>query len=167
MEKVLLLYYTEGGNTQEVAEKIAAKLGSDVDVVAVEDATVEQCSEYSNLILGTPTTGLGELPDGWDSFLPELAEADLSGKTIALFGLGDGEGFGDNFVDAMGHIANELKDKGCTLVGQVSSEGYNFSDSIALDGDNFVGLAIDEDNEPEQTDDRVNAWVEEIINKFN
>jgi flavodoxin I len=52
------------------------------------------------------------------------------------------------------------------LLGKVSPEGYTFQDSEALEGGLFLGLPIDEDFEPELTDDRLNCWVEQLNKEF-
>jgi flavodoxin I len=39
---------------------------------------------------------------GREEFLPQLVDVDFSGKTVALFGLGNQDKSPDEFVDAMG-----------------------------------------------------------------
>ncbi len=73
----------------------------------IKKASVDDLLNYDVLILGSPTYGDGELPglttgnqnESWEEFLPTLSGADFSGKTVALFGLGDQVGYGDNFVE--------------------------------------------------------------------
>ncbi len=125
---------------------------------------------YDVLILGSPTYGDGELPglscgnqtEGWEEFLPTLAGADFSGKTIALYGLGDQEGYPDNFVDAIGMIYDAFGDCGAKFIGFTHNEGYTFNRSKALMDDKFVGLVLDEDNQKTLTEMRLNDWLSEI-----
>ena len=47
--------------------------------------------------------------------------------------------------------------------GQWSTEGYDFEASKGMaDDTHFVGLGIDEDRQPELTDERVKAWCKQI-----
>ena len=62
----------------------------------------------------------------------------------------------------MGLIYEGIKDKGCNFVGRVSTADYNFSSSVAVVDNEFIGLALDEVNEDYKTDDRINAWIESI-----
>ena len=51
---------------------------------------------------------------------------------------------------------------GANLIGKVSTEGYTYDDSKSIIDCKFCGLAIDEDNESELTDQRFQAWVQQI-----
>lgn len=163
MNKTCIIYGSSTGTCQGIAEKIANKLGiaaSDVyDVANIDSATPDA---YQNLLLGTSTWGAGELQDDWYDGLEKLKGANLSGKTIALFGCGDCESYGDTFCGAMGEIYNGLKDSGAKFVGQVPADGYSYEDSEAVVDGKFVGLALDDVNEDDKTDERIDSWVNEI-----
>ncbi len=164
MNKTIVIYGSTTGTCQAIAEKIAGKLQVEaVDVQAISQDTVDS---YANLILGTSTWGAGELQDDWYDGLKVLQGADLSGKTIAIFGCGDCESYGDTFVSAMGELYNGLKDSGANFIGRVSADGYNFSDSEAVIDGEFVGLALDEVNEDDKTDGRIEAWIDAIKDKL-
>ncbi|MFV0505174.1 MAG: flavodoxin [Bacteroidales bacterium] len=160
MKKIGVFYGTSTGNTENVAELIAKGMGATTYDVA--DSPIGAVAECEVLILGTSTLGIGDLQDDWDDFLPKLKDADLDGKTVALFGLGDADSYPDSFVDGMGIIYNVLKDKGCTIVGAVDTEGYDYDESIAEVDGQFVGLVIDEDNESDKTNARIDSWIELI-----
>ena len=51
-------------------------------------------------------------------------------------------------------------------MGYWSAEGYEFNESKALKDGKFVGLAIDEDNQSELTDSRIESWVAQIKPAF-
>lgn len=168
MEKIAILFGSSTGNTESVAEIIADKIGNEnVVVFNIADISVSEIQLYKNLIFGASTWGIGELQDDWDTFLPHLASEDLSGKKVAFFGLGDAESYGDSFVDAMGLIYEEIKDKGAEIIGQVSTTEYNFDDSRAVFDGKFIGLPLDEDNEDNLTDNRIDNWLKELLPKFN
>ena len=164
MSKIAIIYGSSSGNTQNVAETMAEKLsGEDVTLLDVAKVNIKDIEEYPNLILGTSTWGLGDLQDDWETFLPKLASTNLQNKTIALFGLGDSGSYPDTFVDGMGIIYNTIKDKNIDLIGKVSVDDYEFDDSKAVNNGVFVGLALDEDNESDKTDERISGWLAEII----
>ena len=114
------------------------------------------------LILGTSTWGFGDLQEDWDAFLGSLTKMNLTGKTIALFGLGDSSTYSDTFVDGMGIIYRALLEKGCKFIGKVDRSNYSFDSSEAeIDGE-LVGLALDEDSESQKTSARLDEWLKAI-----
>lgn len=163
MKTVGLFYGSETGNTESAAAMIAAELGqSNVEMYNIADSDPQMLLSYDNIILGASTWGFGELQSDWENFLPGFDQLDLSGKTVALFGLGDQINYADVFLDAMGTIYEKVRERGGTVVGSWSTEGYDFSASTALANGSFVGLALDVDNQDDMTPDRVSHWVSMI-----
>ena len=128
----------------------------------VQNLTAEVVESHENLILGTSTWGAGELQDDWYDGLKVLQGADLSGKTIALFGCGDCESYSDTFVGGIGELYNAIKASGARFVGAVDTDGYTFDDSEAVIDGKFIGLPLDDVNEDDKTDTRIDAWIAEI-----
>lgn len=171
MAKVGIFFGTDTGNTRKIAKAIAKQIG---DVAGkpenIKNVSVDDLLAYDVLILGSPTYGEGELPgltagtstESWEEFMPNLSGADFSGKTIALYGLGDQAGYPGNFVDALGMIYDVFADCGAKFVGFTSTEGYEFDRSKAVLDDQFVGLVLDEDNQKELTEVRLANWLEDI-----
>lgn len=167
MAKIGIFYGSTSGNTKTVAERIQQALGADnADIHDVASASADDLKNYSNLIFGTSTWGAGDLQDDWDTFSSQIEELDLSGKKVALFGLGDQEMYADTFVDGMGILYDTLTRKGCTLVGSWPTAGYSFIKSTAVKGDLFAGLVIDEENQSGLTDERIKKWVAGIRGEF-
>lgn len=163
MKKIALFYGSSSGTTEDIAGRIATKLGIDSsDVYNVDSAGVEDTAPYDVLILGSSTWGVGDLQDDWEGFLPKLKKADLSGKSVAIFGTGDSSSYSDSFCDAVGIIYKELQGTGCNFCGAVSTDGYSYDDSVAVVGDTFVGLPLDEVNEDNETDGRIDRWLEQL-----
>jgi flavodoxin I len=156
-----LFYASSTGNSEEIADKIASELG-DIDVFDLSATDVNKIDDYQKVILGGSTWGEGELNDDWDEVWDSFKEINLEGKTIALFGLGDQEGYGDDFCNALGIIYEHVNTSGAKVVGFTSTEGYDYDDSKAEIDGKFVGLVIDEDNQDDLTDDRIKTWVQEI-----
>lgn len=160
MKQTLVVYGSSTGTCQSIAETIGSKLGAEVvDVASLSD---EQVTAAENLILGTSTWGAGELQDDWYDGVEKLKSLDLNGKTVALFGCGDSESYSDTFCGGMDEIYSAVKDKGVKVVGFVSTGGYTFDDSAAVVDGQFVGLALDDVNESDKTEERIDAWIESI-----
>lgn len=161
MKKTGIFYGSTTGTTESVARLIAEKLGvSPEDVHDVSKLDTALAESYEALILGTSTWGGGELQDDWYDGIKVLKGMDLSGKTVALFGCGDSESYADTFCDGMGILFNDLRDSGCRFIGAVSDADYTYCSSAAVTDGCFVGLAIDETNEGDKTEERITAWTE-------
>ena len=160
MSKTIVVYGSSTGTCEAIAEKIAQELGC--EAIDVQNLTADVVNNNQNLILGTSTWGAGELQDDWYDGLKVLQGADLTGKTIALFGCGDCESYGDTFVGGIGELFNALKTSGASFVGAVDIDGYTFGDSEAVVDGKFVGLPLDDVNEDDKTDTRIEAWIAAI-----
>ncbi|MFT4113117.1 flavodoxin FldA [Silvibacterium sp.] len=158
--KVTVIYGTDYGNTRIVAEQIASRIGG--RVVEIASATSADFEDCDLLILGTPTSGCGDLQADWDGRLRSLATMKLSGKRIALFGLGDQRTYCDTFADAVGVLYDEVTRHGVEVIGATATEGYEFDRSLAVRDGIFVGLVLDEDNQQEETEARIHAWVDAL-----
>lgn len=160
MKSTIVIYGSSTGTCEAIAEKIAGKLGA--EAINVADMSVDTINSHDNLILGTSTWGAGELQDDWYDGLNTLKACDLSGKTIALFGCGDCSCYSDTFVGGIGELYNGIKESGANFVGSVSTDGYTFDASEAVVDGKFVGLPLDDVNEDDKTDVRIDAWIAEI-----
>ena len=120
------------------------------------------------MILGIPTWDFGQIQSDWEEFWDDLKEVNFAGKTVALFGLGDQFGYGDYFLDAMGMLNDVLVKNGAQIIGHWSAIGYEFEASKAFDkvSNQFVGLALDEDQQEELTDIRIKQWCDQIKDSF-
>ncbi|TCO06054.1 flavodoxin [Natronoflexus pectinivorans] len=168
MDKIAIFYGSSTGNTKTAANAIAKQLnGYDVYIGDIANAEPSHVSGFNLLIFGVSTWGYGDIQDDWEIFLPNLEKMDLTGKTIALFGLGDAEAYPDTFVDAMGDLYETVVKNGARVVGQVPVDGYNFSESRAVIDGRFAGLPLDEDNESDMSSTRIENWVSDLKSCFN
>ena len=161
MKKTGVFYGSTTGTTESVANLIAEKFGIvSADVHDVSKMNADMAGAYEALILGTSTWGDGELQDDWYDGIKVLKSMDLKDKVVALFGCGDSESYGDTFCDGMGILYEDLKNSGCRFVGAVPDADYTYSSSVSVVNGDFVGLAIDDVNESEKTEERVSAWTD-------
>jgi len=164
MRAVGLFFATQTGNTETVAGVIAEAAGVEASDISEVDAA--DLASYDGLIVGAPTwnTGADEFRSGttWDDYLEEVKALDLGSKPVAVFGCGDSQGYGDNFCDAMEELHSTFEAAGAKMLGYVDASGYQHAESKSDRNGKFLGLPLDEDNESDQTQDRVNAWVQQL-----
>ena len=157
---------TVNGSTKSVADKLANLLNvSSEDVINIADANIETLNKYDRLIFGTSSWGIGGAHYDWENFVDLLSDVEFSGKKVAIFGLGDQKQYPESFVDGMGLIYCRLDAKDC-VVGFTSIEGYDYYFSMAERDGRFVGLAIDDDSQPELTVSRIEAWAGQLKKEF-
>ena len=164
MTTIGIFYGSTEGNTERVVTRIQELLGGeDVAVLHnVNSATADDMQPYGAVILACPTWEIGQLQEDWNTFIDELEDVDFGGKKVTYVGLGDADGYPDTFLDALGIIHDKIKDKGASFVGTWPTDGYDFEGSKGVVDGKFLGLAIDEDNQKDQTEGRISKWVEQL-----
>ena len=166
---IKLIFGSDTGNTDYVVDTYIINMLEpfEVDVIEVHKLKPEDWDTDSLIILGIPTWYDGELQSDWEDYFEEFKQIDFSGKTVALFGLGDQIGYSEFFVDGIGILAEVVLENGGNIIGHWPREGYDFDESKGLMNEEyFYGLAIDEDNESDLTFQRVEKWVEQIKLEF-
>ena len=158
MKKIAVFYGSSTGTCEDIANRIAARL-EDAAVLNASGLTADVVTEYDTLLLGSSTWGAGDLQDDWYDACDTLRGLDLTGKTVALFCVGDCESYGDTFCGALAPLYDSVKESGADIVGKVSADDYSFSDSEGVVDGEFLGLALYETNEPEKTDRRIDDWI--------
>ncbi len=177
MSRIGLFFGTDTGKTRKVAKMIKKQFddATMAKPLNVNRATAEELLGYDFLIVGTPTLGEGLLPglsadcenESWEEFLPQLEDADFSGKTVAIYGLGDQVGYSGEFVDAMIELYDFFTEKGAKVVGAWPTDGYEFEHSESVIDGKFVGLALDLDNQSNLTEERIAAWLKLLAEPFD
>lgn len=169
--KIGLFFGSSTGNTEAVAYNIKDEFNNypdwEVEVHNIGASTPEQLLSYSYLILGVPTWNVGQMQDDWEIFLPRFAEMDLTGKKVAIFGLGDQNGYGFNFLDAAGMLADEVLVRGANLMGLWPIKSYEFEESRNQMEDHFMTLGVDQEGQADMTPKRVKEWVKQVHEEFS
>jgi len=171
MPRIGIFFGTDTGTTRRIAKTIAKVIGADTAAkpVNIRNAVAADLMNYDILILGTPTYGDGELPgkstgnmtESWEEFLPKLKGMDFSGKKVALYGTGDQNKYTDNFASALHYLYDAFSEGGAEIIGywEIAGNQYQFKHSKSIVDEKFVGLVLDEDNQRELTQPRLDAWL--------
>ncbi len=157
MAKTIVVFGSTTGTCENIANTLGEKLGA--EVINVSDLSAELLESADNILLGTSTWGSGEVQDDWYDGVNVVKTANLSGKKVAVFGCGDSASYSDTFCSGMKEVYDAAVAAGATLVGEVSTDGYTFDDSEAVVNGNFIGLPLDDMNEDDQTESRIDAWI--------
>src|ERR1035437_497694 len=167
MGKIGIFYGgTLKGSTKTVADKLAKLMGIKVeDIINIATASVELLNKYVRLIFGTSSWGIGGAHYDWENFVDLLSDVDFTGKKVAMYGLGDQKKYPESFVDGMGMIYCRLNAKEC-VVGFTSVTGYSYYFSMAERDGQFIGLALDDDSQPQLTEPRIAAWADQLKKEF-
>eukprot|EP00984_Skeletonema_dohrnii_P005696 scaffold2009_cov107-Skeletonema_dohrnii-CCMP3373.AAC.5 len=171
--KVGIFFGTSTGSTQEAADLIAEEFGDDVasspiEIDEIQGSVAAEFAKYDALVVGTPTWNTGADVErsgtGWDEiYYGEMADLNIAGKKVAVFGLGDSVSYSENYADASGELYDVFESLGCSMLGATSTDGYLHEASKAIRGDKFCGLLLDEVNQEELTGERVKNWVAALI----
>ena len=163
--KTAIVYSHSATKTKQVANLIKQALGREIDDLDIETIEIGRIKDYDLLILGAPTWFDGELPNYWDEKVPYLEDLELAHHKVAIFGNGDQIGYPQNFGDAVGLLAEVFESSGAVIVGQTSTDGYQFESSKALRGNRFLGLILDFEHQVKMNKQRVSDWVYSIENQ--
>lgn len=171
MPKIGLFYGSSTGNTEFVAYQIKEEFDNNykdwqVEVTNIGATAPEKILSYEYLIMGIPTWNVGQLQDDWEVFLPNFASMDMKGKKVAIFGLGDQNGYGFNFLDAVGMLADEVLLAGATVYGMWPTKNYEFNESRAAVEDHFLSLGVDQEGQQEMTGARIKQWCKQVVQEF-
>ncbi len=159
--KVALVYGSDTGSTEYISEIIAEKLDlKDISFKDIYTMKPNDFNKFNILIIGIPTWYIGELQTDWDDFFPQFKTIDFTNKKVAFFSLGDQYGYPDNFVDGLGILAKVVIENGGKLFGYWPNNGYEFNKSLGIaPNEMFYGLVLDEDNQRDMSDERINKWL--------
>lgn len=164
-----LFYGSSTCYTEMAAEKIRDILGEElIELHNIKDVDARHMEQYTVLILGIPTWDFGEIQEDWEAIWSQLSQLDLSGKIIAMYGMGDQLGYGEWFLDALGYLHDVLAARGAQFIGFWPTAGYEFTSpkAVTADGQHFVGLALDEVNQYDLSEQRLQQWCEQILGEI-
>lgn len=169
MSKIGLFFGSSTGNTEAAAERIRdlfQERGFEVSLFNIYSESVQNMEQFEYLVLGIPTWDIGEIQEDWKNCWDELDTLQLTGKKAAVFGQGDQRGYPATFQDCIGFLARKVRERGATVVGFTPTDGFDFDESQGLEDGKFMGLSLDDDNQRDLTDGRIQAWVAQLVSEF-
>lgn len=170
MLNIAIIYGSTTRYTEMVAAKIQEQAGfADADLLDIEDIKPEAIVDYDFILFGIPTWDYGEIQTSWQNVWENLDALDMTDKIVAFFGSGDQLGYSEWFVDAMGLLHDKIVARGAIAIGEWPVSGYEFNSekSLTADKKHFVGLPIDDVNQPDLTDERVKKWCEYLLKSIS
>lgn len=170
MNKIGLIFGSDTGMTEEIVSSIVDDWSAtELEVIEAFNVKKADFERFDKLIIGLSTWYDGDLQSDWESYYErEFTTIDFTGKTVAIFGLGDQYGYGEFFIDGVGILAKTILENGGRIIGKWSDQDYDYEKSKAKieNEDFFYGLALDEDNEPDKTPERLKKWLLQIEEEF-
>ena len=163
--KSALIYGSCTGKTEYLAEVVIEQFLPELPLELIDVSSIEATDlpKFELIICGIPTWDIGELEYGWQDIYDQLDGVVLSDVQVAMFGLGDQRNYGDTYQDAMGILYSKMLECGAGGgIGFTVTEGHKFEESLAIVDGHFCGLALDEDNQDELSDERIQKWASQV-----
>ncbi|RRJ87625.1 nitric oxide synthase [Gulosibacter macacae] len=138
--RITVLYGTESGNSELIAQDLAAKLqedGHEAEVIDLQDFAPEQITPENFYLVVCSTHGEGELPNTALPFGERLDAftGDLSGVKYAMFGLGD-TFYEETYSQGSEIIDRRFAELGATRVGEYGrhdASSWDLPSDVALE----------------------------------
>ena len=170
--RLKLIYGSDTGNTENVIDNYLLSIFEpyfDIETLSVSQISPDDWTSHDFYILSIPTWYDGELQSDWEDYFEEFQTIDFTGKTVALFGLGDQIGYDEWFCDGIGILAEVVEKNGGKVIGHTEKDdSFDFETSKALKNENkFWGLCLDEDNQDELTEERLENWFNKLKKEIN
>jgi len=168
MKKTGLFYWPRKGNVETCAFKIKENFAPDaIDVFCLDEIKNVNLQHYDLVIIGGSTVGADNWENAivnnfWSDFFEKFGNDALKNKPVAMYGLGDQILYPDHFVNGMKEIKEEIDAAGALFIGRWQIDGYDFTNSDSVENNMFLGLALDEDRQPELTEARIQKWLTQI-----
>lgn len=138
--KITVLYGTESGNSELIAEDLGAKLRESFDEVEVFDLQNFDPADLNAdtfYLVVCSTHGDGELPNTAIPFAEafDAAKPDLTGVRYAMFGLGDSF-YEETYSQGSEHIDRRFAEQGAERVGEYGrhdASSWDLPSDVALE----------------------------------
>jgi flavodoxin I len=147
--RIGIFYGGSTGNTALIAKRLSELINS-ARLFPIANAVRADLEAYDLLILD------------WNDAYDCLREAQLEGKKVALYGLGDQMSYPDAFVDGMKALYDLAVAAGASIIGKWPDKNYDYTSSAAVEGDYFIGLPLDVENQEQLTEQRLATWVSQL-----
>lgn len=167
--RVVVAYGSTFGTTEEIARRVVdgleARIGRRPLLADVAWTDMAEIVRHDVLVLGSSTWDVGQLQPDWDAAVGALEASDLRGRRVAVFGCGDRAGYPETFGDALGVLRGHACKAGAELIGALPMRSLGFDPDTfeaheVRDGDDLVGLILDDEEDDAARAAHVDAWCE-------
>ena len=165
MSKIGIFFGSSSGVTRGAAELLNEQFpGSELIDMEEDYDGIEQFDDFDVLLIGSSTWGQGDPQRDWVDPLYELENdrPDLSDKKVAFFGAGDQKTHGEHFVSALGKMHDLFVALGAKPYGYTSTDSFSYEYSLAERDGKFCGLAFDDVNQEDLTQERLERWANQL-----
>lgn len=172
-EKAIGIFYAPaGGNVHKIARRIRQSIHHKrSEMFHITEIKPTRILDFKHIILVASTVGSihweDDIHNEWASFMPGINHIALNGRQVAIVGLGDHIGYPDNFCDGIADLSEWVRQAGGIIVGRTSTDGYTYTSSRAVRDRLFDGLPIDEENESDLTNARIEKWLGFVMTEFD
>lgn len=136
----VVLYGTESGNSELIAQDLADKLNADghsAEVFDLQDFEPESLTPENFYLVVCSTHGDGELPNTAIDFHEKFTafSGDLTGVKYAMFGLGDSF-YEETYSQGSEHLDRRFTELGATRIGEYGrhdASSWDLPSDVALD----------------------------------
>ena len=136
MSKVAIVFWSQTGNTETMANCIAEGAGANATIIPCSEMNAAKLGEYDVVAFGCPAMGAEQLEESeFEPMFSDL-EGSLNGKKVAMFG---SYGWGDG--EWMQTWEDQCKDLGAHLVSN-SVIANEAPDDTALAACRNLGAAL-------------------------
>ncbi|MCU4298460.1 nitric oxide synthase [Brevibacterium permense] len=137
---IVVLYGTESGNSELIAQDLSDKINADgqsAEVFDLQDFEPESITAENFYIIVCSTHGDGELPNTAQDFFAKFSdfEGDLTGVRYAMFGLGDSF-YEETYSQGSEHIDRRFTELGAERVGEYGrhdASSWDLPSDVALE----------------------------------
>ena len=137
---IVVLYGTESGNSELIAQDLSDKINADgrsAEVFDLQDFEPESITPENFYIVVCSTHGDGELPNTAQDFFEKFSqfEGDLTGVRYAMFGLGDSF-YEETYSQGSEHIDRRFTELGAQRVGEYGrhdASSWDLPSDVALE----------------------------------
>lgn len=145
--KILVIFDSVYGNTENVARAIGGAITSDVQIIHAKEAKPNDLEGLDILIIGAPTQG-GRPTQDMQNFLKDIAKTDIKGLKFASFDTRISAKWVGIFGYAAGRIAKNLRKKGADLIKDPEPFFVTGTEGPLKEGEM----------------ERAAAWAQEVVN---
>ena len=110
---------------QNFVENLTVKPDLTVELFNIKDTALSNIDDFDIVIMGISTWDYGQIQEDWEGHWEDIATLNLSGKIVALYGMGDQIGYTEWFQDALGMLHEQVIAQNGFVIGYWPTKDMN------------------------------------------